>query len=511
MLRSTYYELPYKIIIMKNLFYPLIVALSFFFLFHFDQSANAQSITIDPTFGQNGVTVIPNTSEIRVFDFDRSGNIIAVGYTINEGNYYLTIVKTNADGIIDRSFGINGIVNGPMCSTVIPLGLKITQTNKIFITGYLYAEQYGSLRITFLQFNEDGSFDETFGENGKIIIDSKEINVYYAVNTVNNNFVLLGGTETGSNLPIIVKLYYNGEFDESFGENGVVYLTTDDGIKIVPRTIKILNNQSILIAGLSTAFQCAFCKIDIHGNFVKDFANNGIWRDERGLMLPGVTLEVSFLDVIEDHNGNLTFLAILIDLMKGHVPYFLCRFDLDGNIYSDFGKDGYFRIPLYYTAPISALSKMLQNGSNSILGSYNRIMSINSNGVLDTTFNHTGIFICENYSFEDVKFQDTKLILGGSSNENFSLARLNIPINDPNISVQSYSSTFDSSIIFPNPAKDYLYFKTKQQFAIFDIYGRKCCELSFIPHENKINISNLKTGIYFIKFEDGRMEKFVKE
>src|SRR5664279_1248426 len=70
----------------------------------------SQTISLDNTFGQNGRTIIPNTTEMRFFDFDNHGNIIAAGYTLKGGGKYdLTITKTNADGIIDESFGSGGV------------------------------------------------------------------------------------------------------------------------------------------------------------------------------------------------------------------------------------------------------------------------------------------------------------------------------------------------------------------------------------------------------------------
>jgi len=41
----------------------------------------AQPVTLDPTFGNNGMTVIPNIDEIKVIEFDKSGNIVAMGAT----------------------------------------------------------------------------------------------------------------------------------------------------------------------------------------------------------------------------------------------------------------------------------------------------------------------------------------------------------------------------------------------------------------------------------------------
>ena len=83
----------------------------------------AQKVSLDNSFGQNGKTIIPNTSEIYLVDFDNQGNIIAVGIAKNDvGKYDLTIAKTNADGIIDESFGSGGLAKISGRSIIAPLG-----------------------------------------------------------------------------------------------------------------------------------------------------------------------------------------------------------------------------------------------------------------------------------------------------------------------------------------------------------------------------------------------------
>ena len=61
---------------------------------------------------------------------------------------------------------------------------------------------------------------------------------------------------------------------------------------------------------------------------------------------------------------------------------------------------------------------------------------------------------------------------------------------------------------FPNPANNYLYFNAEKQFEIFDLQ-----EKILLHSENSVssvNISHLNAGIYFVRFEDGNVTKFVK-
>ena len=473
-------------------------------------SIHAQPVTLDPTFGQNGMTVIPNTSEIRLIEFDNSGNIIAAGYTLNEGKYYLTIVKTNENGIIDQNFGTDGIVTGTECNAGAVLGLKITNENKIFITGSFYVNEYDSYKRTFMQFNENGTLDETFGENGKIVTDFGTGT--YCINLESDDFILFGAVDYDSGLPLILKCNYYGVLDRTFGDNGRAYLMDGEEYRIVPKSIKILNDQSILIAGRNyyDGLELTFCKIDANnGNFVTDFADNGIRRGALDpTWYPATTINTSIIDVIEDYNGNLTLLATVYEMLPTLQMSIACRFLPNGDMdSSDFGIRGYY----YYLWPYSDYfpekpQKILQNGSNYIIGSYDKIRSLNHSGILDLDFNHTGIYDCENFVFLDMKLQKTnKLILGGVFNGNLAIIRLAIPYK---VSIKETHYPENRINIFPNPTTDYLYFSNEAKFEMMDIQGRVLIK-SEKPLQS-VNVSHLKAGVYFIRFEGDRVGKFVK-
>ena len=496
-------------------------ALVFFciILFCYLQVGYTQPVTLDPTFGQNGIIEIPHSSlfsEIRLLDFDKSGNIIAVGYTWENNKCYLMIVKTNSDGILDLNFGDNGIVRGSEALQNAQLGLKITNENKIFITGNFYAEQYGVFRRTYLQFNEDGSIDETFGDNGQIIINSGNFPLY-SLNTESADFILFGGYDGDDPMhnPLIFKRNYDGSIDETFGENGVVYLTDHETYRITPNAIKILGDQSILIVGgdwLNTEdAELAFCKLTPSGNLVTDFANNGIWK--MNIVSGGLpNRSESLRNVIENSNGEIVLTGIIA--AGGPPPSleaFVCKIHSGGILNTSFGTDGFYDYGHINPFEPLLVEKILQNGSKYIVAFQNdKIVSITHNGTLDTSFNNTGVFFCENYYYYmDVKLQDTnKLLLGGYSNGNAAIIRLNIPYE---VSIKETPYSENRITIYPNPAKDYLYFNSEQRFEIMDIQGR-----ILLRSENpmqSVNVSRLKAGVYFIKTITGantQIQKVIK-
>jgi len=480
---------------------------------------NAQPVTLDPTFGQNGMTQLPFDESYFLFDFDKSGNIIAVG--VNDDWYnlnYLTIVKTNADGIIDKNFGTNGVVQLGFNSIEMYV-FKITNENKMFI--YASAVFDGRRDYFLMQLSEDGSFDETYGDSGIIVLDYG----YNLLNFETDDFILL---TSGSS---IRKYNYNGEIDQNFGNNGMLYLTDGEGFRILPKVAKILKDQSILIAGSGYNepwVELALCKLTTDGKFVDNFANKGIWRmdiiDDPYYYDDGITTEY-FSKIIEDSMGNLILLGT-IEIDYGTfgpqhderiLPLYVCSLNSDGILNSNFGTDGFFYH--YYNGSVPSVQNILPYENKYLIGyQRNKIIGMNDNGILDTSFNNTGEFIFDistNDRFHTIKHQgDNKLILAVFRLESYPtfrmfLARLNI---SPEVSIISNPYLDNSITIFPNPTKDYLYFNNEIKFEIMDTQGRVLLK-SEKPVQS-VNVSHLKAGVYFIKTANGtniQTQKIIKQ
>ena len=80
------------------------------------------------------------------------------------------------------------------------------------------------------------------------------------------------------------------------------------------------------------------------------------------------------------------------------------------------------------------------------------------------------------------------------------------------------NSTNENQIeIYPNPATDYIivgneYFRSEGNIEIFDVLGNKVFSLrnAYLCSLQKIDVSALPTGIYFVKIGNAKMMKFVK-
>ena len=484
-------------------------------------SVYSQSVAVDSTFGENGMAVIPNTTEISFFDFDNNGNIIAVGYTLKGSvKYDLTIAKTNEDGIVDESFGNNGLAKVTDYDKSVPLGLKITNDNKIIVIGTFTEIQFQGGETMIMRFKEDGTVDENFGDNGKVNLNFN-IGSLISLNFDNDDFMLIArrdNYQSENQFPYIAKYNYEGELDTSFVENGTIYLTNS----IIPYRMKILNDGSIIIAGTYNTFpntELGLCKLTPIGEIDTNFANGGVWHLNT---MQDFDMDHEYFDnVFEDSNGNLVLSGsgFTNDLGWGNRP-FLSRFYSNGTPDTNFAENG------FYCLDTIAINKpIFQIGDKYVIaGRYgnHKIAFVDSSGSFANV-----VYTCEIYYSQDMKLQgNNKIILGGgykidnTYNANFALER--ITIGDGHVGIVE-THNYASLRIFPNPVNEQLTVSlagggkgveelTIEKIEIYDVVGQLLYQTTNkqINNEISIDISHLAAGMYFIKFDDHRVEKFVK-
>ncbi len=133
--------------------------------------------TLDQEFGDGG-TIITSVGfyflgmYINSLAVDETGKIIASGNTQdNEGNNQIAVLRYLPNGTLDNSFDADGKktivfggINGYSTKLLLP------NQDKIIVTGYAYTDHPNAdFALAFL--NANGSFDSTFGTNGKTTAD----------------------------------------------------------------------------------------------------------------------------------------------------------------------------------------------------------------------------------------------------------------------------------------------------------------------------------------------------
>ena len=212
---------------------------------------------IDSSFGIDGrVTTIFNNSTddiIKKVLLLSDGSIIVCG-TINgatgifdSGDFALAKYLPNGD--LDESFGLGGKVTTRMNNTGSLLrDALLLKDGKILTVGVTNYGNEAKTRPVLVQYNSDGSLDESFGNDGiKEIVFSEGTSEGRCLNIQDNNKIIMCSYIYDVGLFGITRLDEKGIIDSSFGTNGNVI--QDIGLYDSPTEILIQNDGKIIVTG----------------------------------------------------------------------------------------------------------------------------------------------------------------------------------------------------------------------------------------------------------------------
>jgi uncharacterized delta-60 repeat protein len=488
-------------------------------------SAFAQTIHLNPLFGNNGIAITPNTTEINRISMDAAGAIFSAGYSLESGSsgiYHLTLTKHSNNGSLVSGFGINGIATTTIDYSEFPLDVQLQTDGKILVAGssYLGPTQSGpgDYNSFVVRYQANGSLDQTFGNNGVFKLTHSDSHIAKMI-VLSNGSVLLAGNSYGNGA--VSKINSTGVLDPNFGNGGSKFLS-DANFTFLLWDAILLTDNTILCVGYDgndlNNMKLAYCKLDLNGNFVSSFGQNG--KVVMDLFAGGFPEASEFLQkAIELPTGQI----VIGGQAMGAI---LMKINADGTTVSNFGNNGILNHPYPYADfEIQSDGKLLIGGSH-IITDYNAGFSItrlNSNGTLDNSFNGTGTFTVdispENDYLQQMKLKDNgHIIVGGSSglmsnDSDFMLADIDITQ-----SLTLSEESMDGIAIYPNPFSSDLHISILNpeivEVKLVDEAGRIIT--SFIPDlENSLHLNALAAGMYqlVIKDQSGKtaVKKLVKE
>lgn len=192
---------------------------------------------LDNTFGENGlsVTVIEGSehySFAKDLALQADGKVVLATYFSDGFVWKWAIVRLNADGKLDDSFGEGGI------SKIVNIGyghdfvqdIGIMSDGKIIVSGHSWDANVPTLRYSMAvaRFNTDGTMDNTFGTNGVFRKNFTSEGCSYATGLAispNDNIYVAFSPQESTTYDIgLFSLDRNGKLNPAFGDGGVTTL-----------------------------------------------------------------------------------------------------------------------------------------------------------------------------------------------------------------------------------------------------------------------------------------------
>lgn len=183
---------------------------------------------LDPTFGNQGITYLPEdflnfNPIIKSIKIQTDNKIIlGGGNSVNQIADYL-LIRLNANGTLDDTFGNNGISQVGLSNTQEMItAIEVLNDGKIIAVGYTQENFGNNFQAVILKFNSVGLLDPTFNGNGKFFTE-KDVNFYMNGDIkIQNDGKILSTFESLSNNFILYRLNSNGTLDNNFGFGGYV-------------------------------------------------------------------------------------------------------------------------------------------------------------------------------------------------------------------------------------------------------------------------------------------------
>ena len=407
--------------------------------------------TLDPTFGTLGITTtfLPDTNVVitgLVIQNDRKIILGGYSFTSSDDNRFL-LIRYNTDGSLDSSFGVNGISSPPNNGhSSYANAIELQPDEKILLAGSI-GDFAGVLR-----FNTDGSIDNSFGQNGETVYQiAGSANSISSIKIKSDGKIITAGNYYADPYYnfIVEQLDSSGQLDLAFTGNSIQKTSIGNGNNYLS-SVQETSNGKIIAGGYynnGLTTDCAILRYTSDGMLDTSFGNQGV-----------TTLHVSLPEdqvqkILIQSDGKI----LVGGFAKGSpsVQSFILRFTANGDVDNSFGTNGILLDGNAISVP--AIESMgLQSDDKFLTTGYNfpgiGVSRFNSEGSLDNSFNFGNQTqalwgITDNRVYSITTQNDGKVIAVGSSNNSidndFFVVRTN--------SDGTLDSTFGGTGIFTIP------------------------------------------------------------
>ncbi len=364
---------------------------------------------LDATFGMSGYVATPfSTDELALAKgvaVQSDGKIVVVGFVIVSNGSAFALARYTASGILDATFGTAGLVTTDL---ILGLrdeanAVALQADGKIVAVGVAGLGDNANSDFALVRYNADGSLDSSFGSGGIVTTDftgtSEEAN-NLAIQP-DGKIIAVGSTRGFKSTDFALARYNgDGSLDTTFGSGGLITSTFAGGT-VGPNAVVLQPDGKIIVCGgiftdsPSTGVDFALARYRSNGTLDTTFGTGG-------LVTSHITNKDVFADVALLPDGRIIAAGVAdIDLVT-RWDFVLARYHDDGAQDTSFGNGGIVITDFAGRADF-AHSVVIQNDGKIVAGGVVTVnpadihdldfglARYNSDGTLDMTFSEDGL------------------------------------------------------------------------------------------------------------------------
>lgn len=401
--------------------------------------------TPDATFGYLGkVTFSPSDYPSETPEFVRlqtDGKIVVASDSVYGSSYYTVISRFNTDGTLDTSFGSpNGYIARSFTSYQSQKcnALAILNDGRIAFAGtyYTYGGLYGEPRYYITRILSDGNYDPVLTGGGFTSTNYSSINDMIIES--DNKFLVVGS----DNLSCVMRFNEDGTRDSGFGNGGKVVISSANlnSVAIQAGDFTVQNPDRIVVAGsqyVAPSNDVYIARMSLSGVLDTSFGGGAGYITR----YVGPNPSVKKVLVLSSGFNTRTIYVMGVNYPNGTGKIFLAKFSSGGTLDTTYGggvgvvsaSTGPSNDDIYDASSVSGGRLLLTCAPNPDPGrdnDYTVVRFTTSTGLLDSTFGNGGIL---EYNVGDLAASpaavaiqnDGKILIGGNANNVIGVMRLN--------------------------------------------------------------------------------------
>jgi uncharacterized delta-60 repeat protein len=329
--------------------------------------------SLDQTFGENGKII--NTTLVNLVGLTRlpDGKIVVAGSYVNGRELRFAATRYNSDGTIDATFGANGYAVGAVGTAK---AFAIQPDGKIIVAGYATFDADSGDDFLLTRFGADGNVDSAFGTGGIVRTD-----FYRGADRVSSVAVQLGGRIVAAGFATVPSRINaaeqrqdfalagydsNGALDATFGTGGFSTAQFNRQNLAQIQNLAAQTDDKLVVVGSHTpsAEGMAMARYKRDGFLDPTFGND----DGKVIMdYPGITSSIIFRAVTFERDGKMLSVAAPTENAGQRDFFLLARCTRFGSI--DRTLDGEGEIMVQFgTRTVASSAITLPDGKTIVVG-----------------------------------------------------------------------------------------------------------------------------------------------
>lgn len=363
-------------------------------------------------------------------------------------DYSWSLTRKLTNGNNDNSFGASGVVTTTFSNAtrVAPTSLALQPDGKIIAIGHVSGGSTIWDDLTVVRYNANGSLDTSFGNGGIVRLERTTHTNIHDVALLSDGSILLAGAEGNSTL--LARMTPSGALDASFGTGGVV-LTAQPGMEFAYfRTVMIQNDGRILVAGGGDPIGSAYstflaARYLADGTIDSSFGTAGLQVIDTN---PSGSSSGVPKSAVLQTDGKLILVGYDTSGSGTNENWVVVRLNPDGSLDTTFSGDGLATLDFNGLTDyandvvVQPDGRILVMGGAFVSGNGRDLgfARFHTDGTLDTSFDGDGTLILPNWSntiWEEVRAGELSssgqlVFLAGYSND-MRVGRLNVSTVSP--------------------------------------------------------------------------------